>query len=71
MALKSDLLQLVEDDRKMKNIRFHEVFNLMESNKNLINEHIAQQFESQKALMKAHINKEVAERTVGDNSILS
>jgi len=42
MALKSDLLQLIEEDRKMKNIRFHEVFNLMESNKNLINEHIAQ-----------------------------
>jgi hypothetical protein len=71
MALKTDLLSLFEDDRKLKNIRFQEVFHLMESNKNLINEHIAQQFESQKALMKAFVNKEVAERTVGDNSILS
>jgi hypothetical protein len=42
----------------------------MDSNKNLINEHIGQQFESLKALMKAYVNKEVAERTVGDESIL-
>ncbi len=41
MGLKSDLLSLFEDDRKLKNIRFQEVFHLMESNKNLINEHIA------------------------------
>lgn len=71
MAIKTDLLSLFEDDRKMKNLRFQEVFHLMESNKNLINEHIAQQFESHKALTKAFVNKEVAERTVGDNSILS
>lgn len=41
MAIKTDLLSLFEDDRKLKNIRFQEVFHLMESNKNLINEHIA------------------------------
>ena len=40
MGLKADLLGLFEDDRKLKNIRFNEVFNLMDSNKNLINEHI-------------------------------
>lgn len=70
MALKTDLLSLFEDDRKLKNIRFQEVFHLLESTKNLLNEHIAQQFESQKALIKAFVNKEVAERTSGDNSIL-
>lgn len=42
----------------------------MDSNKNLINEHIAQQFETLKALMKAYVCKEVAERTSGDESIL-
>ena len=42
----------------------------MESNKNLHNEHIAQQFESLKALTKAFVAKEVAERTSGDNSVL-
>lgn len=70
MALKTDLLSLFEDDRKLKNIRFQEVFHLLESTKNLLNEHIAQQFESQKALIKAFVNKEIAERTSGDNSIL-
>jgi len=40
MGLKNELLQLFEDDRKLKNIRFQEVFHLMDSNKNLINEHI-------------------------------
>lgn len=40
MGLKNELLQLFEDDRRIKNIRFHEVFNMMDSNKALINEHI-------------------------------
>ena len=42
MAVKTDLLNLFEDDRKMKNIRFQEVFHLIDSNKQLLNEHIAQ-----------------------------
>jgi hypothetical protein len=71
MSLKADLLSLFEDDRKMKNIRFQEVFHLIDSNKSLLNEHISQQFESLKALTRAFVNKEVAERTSGDNSILS
>ena len=41
MGLKADLLTLFEDDRKMKNIRFQEVFHLIDSNKQLLNEHIA------------------------------
>ena len=41
MGLKADLLSLFEDDRKMKNIRFQEVFHLIDSNKQLLNEHIA------------------------------
>ncbi len=40
MSLKSDLLTLFEDDRKLKNIRFSEVFNLIETTKNMIDEHI-------------------------------
>ena len=56
MGLKSELLDLFEEDRHMKNIRFQEVFNLIESNKNLVNEHIGQQFEKFKALMKAYTN---------------
>lgn len=70
MSLKADLLGLFEDDRKLKNIRFQEVFHLIDSNKQLLNEHIAQQFESLKALTKAFVNKEVAERASSDSSIL-
>jgi hypothetical protein len=40
MGLKADLLALFEDDRKLKNIRFQEVFHLIDSNKQLLNEHI-------------------------------
>ena len=32
--LKNELLQLFEDDRRLKNIRFKEVFSLIESYKN-------------------------------------
>ena len=71
MGLKNEILQLLDDDKRFKNIRFQEVFNMMDSNKSLINEHIGQQFETLKALMKAFVSKEVAERTVGDQSILS
>ena len=71
IKLKNELLLLFEDDRRLKNIRFTEVYNLMESNKSLQTELINQQFESQKALVKAIINKEVAERSVADEEILT
>ena len=71
MSLKSDLLSLFEDDRKLKNIRFQEVFHLIDSNKQLLNEYIGQQFEQLKALSRAFVNKEVAERASGDSSVLA
>jgi hypothetical protein len=71
IKLKNELLQLFEDDRRLKNIRFTEVYNLLESNKNMQTELINQQFESQKALVKAIINKEVAERTVADEELMT
>lgn len=71
MGLKSELLSMFEEDKHMKNVRFQEVFNLMESNKNLVNEHIGQQFEKLKALMKAYTNQEIAERIEGDNAIMA
>ena len=40
-GMKAELLGLVEDDRHIKNLRFQEVFHLMDANKNLVNEHIA------------------------------
>jgi hypothetical protein len=56
----------MEQDKNLKNSRFTEIFALIDSTKSLLDEHIAQQFESLKALTKAYVNKEVAERMVGD-----
>ena len=62
--------KLIEEDRRMKNVRFQEVFTLIDTTKELLDEHITQQFEALKALMRAYVNKEVAERTQGDSSVL-
>ena len=70
VTLRADLLSLLDEDKKLKNIRFEELFHLMESNKGLINEHIQQQFESMRALMKAFVAKEVAERVSGERSLV-
>jgi hypothetical protein len=67
--LKEEVLQLFEDDRRLRNIRFQEVYNLIEQNKALQDELIGQQFMSQKALMKAIVNKEVAERMLADEEL--
>jgi hypothetical protein len=67
--MKAEVLQLLEDEKRMKNLKFNDVFNLIENNKNLQNELITQQFESQKALLKALINKEIAERVAGDEDL--
>lgn len=44
--MKAEVLQLLEDEKRMKNLKFNDVFNLIENNKNLQNELITQQFES-------------------------
>lgn len=67
--MKEEVLQLFEDDRRLRNIRFQEVYNLIEQNKALQDELIGQQFMSQKALMKAIVNKEVAERMLADEEL--
>ena len=68
-SLRNEVLQLLEDDRKLKNMRFHEINKVIETNKSMQSELVAQQFESQKALVKAIINKEAAERTAADEEI--
>jgi len=68
--MENKMLQMLEEDKQLKNQRFSAVFTLIDSNKSLLDEHIAQQFESLKSLTKAYVNKEVAERMVGDQSIL-
>lgn len=34
-ALKNEVLQLLEDDRRLKNMRFEEVHRVIEANKNM------------------------------------
>ena len=68
--LKDEVIQLFEDDRRLRNIRFNEVYNVIEQNKSMQMELIVQQFESQKALMKAIVNKEAAERMLADEELM-
>ena len=67
--LRAEVIKLLEDERRLKNIRFDEIYQLIENNKQMQGELINQQFESQKALLKAIINKEIAERAAADEDI--
>ena len=60
----------LEDEKKARNDRFLETNRLIESSKNLVDEHIRQQIESVKALTKAIMARESAERTKSDEEIL-
>jgi len=68
-SLKEEVMQHFEDDRRLRNIRFNEIYNLIEQNKAMQTELITQQFDSQKALMKAIVNKETAERMLADEEL--
>lgn len=68
--LKNEMIQLFEDDRRLRNVRFNEVYSVMEQNKQMHTDLILQQFDSQKALMKAWVNKEAAERMLADEDLL-
>jgi hypothetical protein len=53
---------MIENDKRLKNIRFDEIYNLIENNKSIQHELMSLQFDNQKALLKAITNKEQAER---------
>ena len=53
-----------------KNNRLDEVTRLIITHKNLLDEHIRQQGESLKALMKANLNEESAQRHREDDKII-
>jgi hypothetical protein len=63
MKLTTDINEKVEKEKRQRNDRVAELHSLMESNKNLINEHIRNQVESLKSLNKALVAKEASERT--------
>jgi len=63
IKLTTDYTNKVETEKRHRNDRIAELNSLMDSNKNLINEHIRNQIESLKSLNKALIAKEASERT--------
>lgn len=62
---------MIENDKRLKNIRFDEIYNLIESNKSMHNELMNLQFDNQKALLRAITNKEQAERQTADDELTS
>ena len=44
--MKEEVMQLFEDDKRLRNIRFNEIYNLIEQNKHVQTELISQQFAS-------------------------
>ena len=68
-SLKDEVLRVLEDERRLKNMRFDEIYELIENNKSMQNELIEQKFNSQRALLSAQLMKENAERVSGDEMI--
>ena len=62
---------MIENDKRVKNIRFEEIYNLIENNKSMQQELMSLQFDNQKALLKAITNKEQAERQTADEDMIS
>jgi hypothetical protein len=69
-SLKFELSQELDDERTRKNNRLDEVTRLINTHKNLLDEHIRQQGESLKALLKANLNEESAQRHREDDRII-
>jgi hypothetical protein len=61
-SLRKEVYEMIENDKRLKNIRFDEIYNLIENNKSMQQELMSLQFDNQKALLKAITNKEQAER---------
>ena len=63
MSVSKDFNEKLEKEKKQRNERLNELNLLMESSKNLINEHIRNQVDSLRSLSKALVAKESSERT--------
>ena len=70
-SLRKEVYEMIENDKRLKNIRFDEIYNLIESNKSMQNELMNLQFDNQKALLRAITNKEQAERQTADDELTS
>lgn len=63
MSVTNDFNQKLEKEKKQRNERLNELNLLIDSSKNLINEHIKNQIDSLRSLSKALVAKEASERT--------
>lgn len=70
-SLRKEVYEMIENDKRVKNIRFEEIYNLIENNKSMQQELMSLQFDNQKALLKAITNKEQAERQTADEDMIS
>jgi len=71
VSLRKEVYEMIENDKRLKNIRFDEIYNLIENNKSMQQELMSLQFDNQKALLKAITNKEQAERQTADDEMAS
>jgi hypothetical protein len=69
-SLKFELSQEFDEERLRKNNRLDEVTRLINTHKSLLDEHVRQQGESLKALLKANLNEESAQRHREDDRII-
>ncbi|CDW91573.1 UNKNOWN [Stylonychia lemnae] len=69
--LKFELQSEYEEEKARKNGRLDEVTRLIQTHKSLLDEHIQQQGESLKALLKANLNEESVHRHREDEKILA
>lgn len=69
-SLKFELTQDFDEDRSRKNNRLDDVTRLINTHKGLLDEHVRQQGESLKALLKANLNEESAQRHREDDKII-
>ena len=69
-AAKFELSGEMDEERARKNNRLDEVTRLVNTHRGLLDEHIRQQAESLKALLKANLNEEAANRHREDDKII-
>jgi prophage tail gpP-like protein len=69
-SLKFELSGELDEERNRKNSRLDEVTRLINTHKGLLDEHVRQQGESLKALLKATLNEESAQRHREDDKII-
>ena len=69
LNIRNEMNKELEDEKRIRSHRLNDITDLVETTKNMLNEHVTQQIESVKALTKAVYNKENAERHRADETM--